>query len=647
MSNLPFNYNERDLEICARSESFRDDPSLYSKYDGECMRLFQQFITHFHRDMSIEDLKNKESKAIDRYQNFLTSVDFIYRHNQDATESHYVSLNRFSDKSNDEIIKEYGFKHVNRNLLEESWNSADADNVGFLNGVDFAMFTHLDSETTILHVASNLAIGKGSMNHLNPKVHNGKDVPSKTLRIPVDGENEPFETPQIGGLGLDGTILKIKEQKTKHKQALNDDNRVDDTTDEPAMDGDFLTFLNWATVANPDGVPLVHTAIDQVSSPTRFLMIRNIHLTGFLKGECGSCWALAATGTLEASAARHDAYMAYEVWKTEHSFPSKDEFQDANAIQDAQVAEKSAFQTLNLSIQELLDCDTAADQGCTGGNPLLAFYYIHRHGLASWDEYPYVGKEDICDKNAANHPIATVKSWGVISPNHEDHMELVLRYIGPIAVGVNGADTSFLAYSGGIFNKANCDQAANHALLITGYGQEIDRRGELVRYWIARNSWGTDWGENGFVRVKRGDGRKGTPGVCGIARSPSVALGGVLIGEDENSGHFLNYGSSDYSDNYPFQNICIWMGYERESWCSRVAKLIDSHKVLSLALLGLLFGMLAIWPLTRDCRRRMRRRRARKQKRLLQQGGLGKNSRGVDERTPLNETNTSQVSYGV
>jgi hypothetical protein len=49
-----------------------------------------------------------------------------------------------------------------------------------------------------------------------------------------------------------------------------------------------------------------------------------------------------------------------------------------------------------------------------------------------------------------------------------------------------------------------------------------------MRYWIARNSWGAGWGEHGFVRIKRGPGGKHIPGVCGIARSPSVALGGQL-----------------------------------------------------------------------------------------------------------------------
>ncbi len=176
-----------------------------------------------------------------------------------------------------------------------------------------------------------------------------------------------------------------------------------------------------------------------------------------------------------------------------------------------------AFQSLNLSIQELLDCDIAADQGCTGGNPLLAFYFIHRYGLASWEDYPYTGSEDTCKKQRVRKPVASVRSWGVISPNHEKHMELALRYIGPIAVGINGGDHSFLTYSGGIFDSLRCKQGANHALLIVGYGEDADNR-----WWIARNSWGKGWGENGFVRVARRDGSNGLPGVCGIARSPSV-----------------------------------------------------------------------------------------------------------------------------
>lgn len=250
------------------------------------------------------------------------------------------------------------------------------------------------------------------------------------------------------------------------------------------------------------------------------------------KGECGSCWAFAAAGSLEASASRRQAREAYDEY-LQQATARRDKKSVSTIHKEAKEfardVELAAFEMANLSIQELIDCDTAADQGCVGGNPLLAFYFIHRYGLTTWSRYPYVGYEDICHKKLVSRPVAKVKSWGIVSPNYENDMELVLRYIGPIAVGVNGAEQSFLAYHSGIFNKPNCRQGANHALLITGYGQEEMEDGRIVKYWIARNSWGKGWGEDGYIRVRRGDGLKGTKGVCGIARSPSVALGGVLL----------------------------------------------------------------------------------------------------------------------
>ena len=141
------------------------------------------------------------------------------------------------------------------------------------------------------------------------------------------------------------------------------------------------------------------------------------------------------------------------------------------AVAYAQGVQMDSFRRLNLSIQELsksyvarslelnrrqllaytarlvsfvrrcvfffsiVDCDTSGDQGCTGGNPLLSFYFVHRYGLTTWDKYPYVGRQDECREHLIKQPVATVKSWGIISPNHEAHMELVLRHIGPIAAG--------------------------------------------------------------------------------------------------------------------------------------------------------------------------------------------------------------------
>mmetsp|Transcript_25842 Transcript_25842/g.46793 ORF Transcript_25842/g.46793 Transcript_25842/m.46793 type:complete len:659 (-) Transcript_25842:1518-3494(-) len=312
------------------------------------------------------------------------------------------------------------------------------------------------------------------------------------------------------GRGHDG----LKDQDKQSEYATDKIGIIPILDDDSGDDGDkFATYLNWNTKDNPDGVTVVHPVFDQ--------------------GRCGSCWAIAATGTLEASVSRNAAYHTYadrlETKQGPAQFASFSDEQRRAVRSTARDAEEAALDVAKLSIQELIDCDTNYDEGCTGGNPLLAFYFIHRHGLASTEDYPYIGAPDKCHTKRINHPIATVKTWGVLTPNHEDNMELVIRYLGPLAVGVNGADPAFLSYKKGIFDSPHCDQRPNHALLIVGYGQDILDNGTKVKYWIARNSWGKGWGEEGYVRIKRGSGKVGQKGVCGIAKGPSVALGGALL----------------------------------------------------------------------------------------------------------------------
>lgn len=198
-------------------------------------------------------------------------------------------------------------------------------------------------------------------------------------------------------------------------------------------------------------------------------------------------------------------------------------------------------------------------------------------------------------------------------------MELVLRYIGPIAVGVNGASHSFLAYTGGIFDDPSCKQGANHALLITGYGQEQSPDGKITKFWYARNSWGKGWGENGYVRVKRGHGHKGVPGVCGIARSPSVALGGVILKKDhlfdgEEMG--LTYRTG------PQESFCDGLGLGTNPKCLQTVGWIINNKAMSAGLAGALLGLIALFLLAGDCRKRRRRNHIRAMKRAVEQERL-------------------------
>jgi hypothetical protein len=245
--------------------------------------------------------------------------------------------------------------------------------------------------------------------------------------------------------------------------------------------------------------------------------------------------------------------------------------------------EHSTIKMARLSVQELVDCDTAADQGCTGGNPLLAYSFIRRYGLTSEKNYPYEGEEGVCRVRKVASPVATAQSWGILTSDHEDNMALVLRWIGPIAVGINGSDLKFLAYKEGIYDNQDCSQVANHAILIVGYGEERDRRGELMRYWIARNSWSESWGENGFIRIKRGSGKKGEPGVCGLAKNPSLALDGILLPLHATDTSPIHDSNSDGTNpKSPLEesrvnSYCGSVGLKNSSACERVERQVISE----------------------------------------------------------------------
>lgn len=158
------------------------------------------------------------------------------------------------------------------------------------------------------------------------------------------------------------------------------------------------------------------------------------------------------------------------------------------AVHKAQQIESKAINLAKLSIQELIDCDTKHNQGCIGGNPVMAFPYIHKHGLVSSNDYPYDGVQNKKCLDDDLPPIATTNSWGVLKAKDESTVEYALRHLGPISVGFNGGDKAFLLYSGGIFDSKLCSNHPNHAMLITGYGEEEDINGNTVSLHKFRTS---------------------------------------------------------------------------------------------------------------------------------------------------------------
>lgn len=187
------------------------------------------------------------------------------------------------------------------------------------------------------------------------------------------------------------------------------------------------------------------------------------------QGECGCCWAFSAVANIESQ----------------------------YAIKNSRI--------LDLSEEQLLDCDSGND-GCDGGIMDQAFRYIkNAGGLMSEADYRYTQVKDTC-RFKKNRALVRVTGWKTVGSKNEETIKKMLVSTGPLAVAVNADNMQ--NYQGGIIDESDsvCPQAnINHAVVLVGYGEEDGQK-----YWIVKNSWGENWGENGYFRIARG---KGT---CGI-----------------------------------------------------------------------------------------------------------------------------------
>jgi C1A family cysteine protease len=178
------------------------------------------------------------------------------------------------------------------------------------------------------------------------------------------------------------------------------------------------------------------------------------------QGQCGSCWAFGATGTLE----------GYNV----------------------NVNKKSLAET-DFSEQQLVDCaGSQGNQGCNGGMPDRALkYFASAGGACTQKGYPYTGKGGSCKASSCDKVPGTAK--GPKNGKGESSLEGLLNTL-PVSVAID-ASSSFQRYKSGTFTGPCSSTSINHAVLAVGYTAD---------YWIVKNSWGTGWGDKGFIYMKRG-----------------------------------------------------------------------------------------------------------------------------------------------
>jgi len=188
--------------------------------------------------------------------------------------------------------------------------------------------------------------------------------------------------------------------------------------------------------------------------------------------QCGSCWAFSATEEIES------------MW----------------------YLTKNTSAPPTLSMQQIVDCDTV-DEGCNGGDTPTAYAYVMKAGgLESFNQYPYTGVDGTCDFVKADI-VASMTNWEYVTqaPQSNETLEMIaLANIGPLSICVDAATWQY--YTGDIIHHL-CGNTLDHCVQLVGYATTT--AGE--DYWIVRNSWGTDWGLDGYLYIERGKD------LCGIA----------------------------------------------------------------------------------------------------------------------------------
>lgn len=144
----------------------------------------------------------------------------------------------------------------------------------------------------------------------------------------------------------------------------------------------------------------------------------------------------------------------------------------------------------------MIDC--ISNDTCSGGWPSDVFDYLKQNGktINKGEDYPNKGISGKCRFEKSTAVVVDFKKYLIVDDNEVALKEAVTNY-GPLVVMLYASDYWKL-YTGGIWYEPECSETTNHAVLLVGYGRENGHD-----YWLIKNSWGKDWGENGYIKFIR------------------------------------------------------------------------------------------------------------------------------------------------
>ena len=133
----------------------------------------------------------------------------------------------------------------------------------------------------------------------------------------------------------------------------------------------------------------------------------------------------------------------------------------------------------------------------------FVFEYGSKYSIVLEADTPYEVNQEQCPSGSMYSHVR-VGNWKVLEretwPDTEAELEMLLHRYGPVAIGVDSSQWD--NYRGGTFRHTMCTNDIDHAVAIVGYTADT---------WIVKNSWGTDWGDNGYIYLERGHN------TCGVA----------------------------------------------------------------------------------------------------------------------------------
>ncbi|XP_014233547.1 cathepsin L1-like [Trichogramma pretiosum] len=200
------------------------------------------------------------------------------------------------------------------------------------------------------------------------------------------------------------------------------------------------------------------------------------------QGDCGSCWAFSATGSLEGQHFRRNGSL------------------------------------VSLSEQNLVDCSTNfGNNGCDGGLMDHAFLYVKvNRGIDKEDAYPYEADDSRC-RYQRDEVGATDVGYTDIPEGNEKALQAAVATVGPISVAIDASSDHFQFYHKGVYYDPTCSsEELDHGVLVVGYGTDKLTKRD---YWLVKNSWAESWGDMGYIKMSRNRHNN-----CGIATAASYPL---------------------------------------------------------------------------------------------------------------------------